>query len=71
MVVRVKGLDGRMYLASDRDCRYRPCFAPGEYQHRAPLARGGSQSTGGITLTCMHNAYHGCPDPKPEPGRVR
>lgn len=50
----------------DKLCIGRRCFAPGNFQHRAPLMGGGSRNTGGSTPCCMNNAYHGCPRPLPE-----
>ena len=60
MEFRKTGEKGR-YWFRDRQCIGLECWAPGRYQHRgATLA--GSRNTGGETLCCMTNAYHGCPD---------
>jgi hypothetical protein len=53
-MVRKKGEKEKFWML-DRKCIGRTCFAPGHFQHR-----GGSPDS----LTCMNNAYHGCPDDK-------
>jgi hypothetical protein len=58
--VRRKG-DKGMYWMLDRRCIGRECFSPGQFQHRGATLSG-SRNTGGYSLTCMRNAYHGCPD---------
>lgn len=60
--VRRKGEKGHYWMI-DRQCIGRECFAPGEFQHRGATLSG-SRNTGQTSLTCMRNAYHGCPDDK-------
>lgn len=60
--VRRKGEKGRYWMI-DRQCIGRDCFSPGEFQHRG-ATMSGSRNTGDVSLTCMRNAYHGCPDCK-------
>ena len=44
-------------------CIGRRCWAPGLFQHHAPLAGGGSMNTSSPpTPCCMNRAYHGCPE---------
>lgn len=51
-----------LYSFLDRRCLGRQCFAPGFFQHRAPLPGGGSMNTSSpSTPCCMNRAYHGCP----------
>jgi hypothetical protein len=46
----------------DARCIGRRCWSPGMYQHRGPLAGGGSRNTGSPdTPCCLNNAYRGCP----------
>lgn len=54
------------YFCLDAECLGRKCFAPGKFQHRGATLSG-SRNTGSYSLTCMNNAYHGCPSPLPEP----
>lgn len=61
--VRRKGEKDRYWMV-DRQCIGRDCFAPGRFQHRSATMGGGSRNTGDYSLTCMRNAYHGCPDCK-------
>lgn len=62
MMFKRKGERGS-YLFIDRRCIGRRCWAPGAFQHRAPLAGGGSMNTSSPdTLTCMNRAYRGCPE---------
>lgn len=50
------------YSFLDARCLGRRCFSPGFFQHRAPLAGGGSMNTSSPpTPCCMNRAYHGCP----------
>lgn len=65
MQVKRKGNKNGYYVI-DKDCIGRFCFQPGQYQHRAATSSG-SRATGAYSFTCMHNAYHGCPSPLPEP----
>jgi hypothetical protein len=58
--VRKKGEKGR-YWMRDRQCIGCGCFAPGTFQHRG-ATMSGSRNTGSVSLCCMRNAYHGCPD---------
>lgn len=61
MNFKCKG-DSVRYSFIDRRCIGRKCWAPGAFQHRAPLAGGGSMNTTSPpTQTCMNRAYHGCP----------
>ncbi len=54
--------DKRRYDFANAQCIGRACWAPGLFQHRAPLAGGGSRNTGSPdTPCCMNRAYHGCP----------
>lgn len=63
--MKIKGVDCR-----DKDCLRRSCWSPGRYEHRgATLA--GSRNTGNYSQECLHRAYHGCPQPIPEPGVAR
>lgn len=55
----VKGFD-----ALDKHCPHRPCWQPGEYQHRG-ASMSGSRNTGAVTRCCLRRAYRGCPDPIP------
>jgi hypothetical protein len=44
-------------------CIGRWCFVPGMYQHRSPVAGGGSRNTGSPdTPCCLTCAYRGCPN---------
>jgi len=44
------------------ECIAAKCWAPGFFQHRAPMMGGGSRNTGSPdTPCCMNRAYHGCP----------
>jgi hypothetical protein len=62
MTIRKKGEKTR-YSFVDAGCLGRKCFAPGFYQHRAPMAGGGSRNTGSPdTPCCLNRAYHGCPN---------
>lgn len=62
MKFKRKGGQAR-YDFVDAKCIGRPCWAPGMYQHRAPLAGGGSRNTGSPdSPCCLNHAYHGCPD---------
>lgn len=45
-------------------CLGRSCFAPGTYQIRGAIGSGGSKDSG-TCLTCMTQAYHGCPTTRP------
>lgn len=58
-------IDG--YYCVDEGCPKKWCWAPGRYEHRATTGRG-SRNTNRFSLTCMYNAYHGCPSPLPLPG---
>lgn len=50
------------YSFRDKRCLGRKCFAPGNFQHRAPLAGGGSMNTSSPpTPCCLNRAYQGCP----------
>lgn len=54
--------DPHKYGFIDARCIGRRCWAPGLFQHRAPLAGGGSMNTSSpSTPTCMNRAYRGCP----------
>jgi hypothetical protein len=64
MRVRRKGKP-ESYWMVDRKCIGRECFSPGGFQHRGATLSG-SRNTGAVSLTCMRNAYHGCPDQKDE-----
>ncbi len=67
MDLKRKG-DKNRYNFLDRDCLGRHCFAPGMYQHRAPMAGGGSCNTGSPdTPCCLNREYRGCPHPLPAP----
>jgi hypothetical protein len=62
MTFKRKG-DNNRYSFVDARCIGRECWAPGLFQHRAPLAGGGSMNTSSPpTPCCMNRAYHGCPD---------
>lgn len=55
--------DPARYSFIDKRCIGRRCWAPGAFQHRAPLAGGGSMNTSSPpTQTCMNRAYRGCPE---------
>jgi hypothetical protein len=58
--MKIKG-----YYCVDKDCPKRWCWIPGEYQHMS-CGMKGKRNTGHVSKTCMHNAYHGCPDPFPK-----
>lgn len=50
------------YSFVDKRCIGRPCWAPGMFQHRSPLAGGGSMNTSSPdSPCCMNRAYRGCP----------
>lgn len=50
------------YNFVDEFCIGRKCWAPGLFQHRAPLSGGGSMNTSSpLTPCCMNRAYRGCP----------
>jgi hypothetical protein len=54
--------DKRLYWVLDSRCIGRECLALGFYQHRSPMAGGGSRNTGSPdTPCCLTNAYRGCP----------
>lgn len=54
--------DKTRYAFVDTQCIGRTCWAPGMFQHRAPLAGGGSMNTSSPdTPCCMTRAYRGCP----------
>lgn len=56
-------INSKKYEVNYASCFGYKCFVPGEYMHRAQLPSGGSmKSSDRGTLTCMTNAYHGCPD---------
>ena len=61
--MKIKGYD-----CADAQCANRWCWTPGEYQHRSLVPGVGSRNTGNVSRQCMHRAYHGCPDPLPNPG---
>src|ERR1700761_6539948 len=61
MLFKKKG-ESPKYSFLDKDCIGRTCWAPGLFQHRAPLAGGGSMNTSSLpTPCCMNRAYRGCP----------
>ena len=61
MLIRKTG-DITRYSFSDRECLGRQCFAPGMFQHRSPMACGGSRNTGSPdSPCCLTRAYRGCP----------
>lgn len=61
MTFRQKG-DKAHYLFIDKRCIGRTCWAPGMFQHRSPLAGGGSMNTSSPdSACCMNRAYRGCP----------
>lgn len=60
--MNVKGYD-----CLDGKCPKRWCWSPGRYQHRG-ATMSGSRNTGHYSNQCLHRAYHGCPQPIPEPG---
>lgn len=65
MTFKRKG-DKARYDFCDKNCIGRSCWAPGLFQHRAPLAGGGSTNTSSPpSPCCMNRAYHGCPSPLP------
>lgn len=60
MIMRTR--EKTRYSFIDAGCLGRKCFAPGFYQHRAPLMGGGSRNTGSPdTPCCLNRAYSGCP----------
>lgn len=61
MKIKIKGKE---YEVAFPECGNYKCFVPGEYQHRSLNPGGGSRSTGGVSLCCITNAYHGCPETK-------
>ena len=62
MKFKRKGEATRYNFLDDR-CIGRRCWAPGAFQHRAPLAGGGSMNTSSsATPCCMNRAYRGCPE---------
>ncbi len=54
--------DKRRYAFVDRGCLGRTCFQPGMYQHRGATLSGSRNTGSEDSATCMHRAYHGCPD---------
>lgn len=51
------------YNFVDDLCIGRRCWAPGNFQHRSPMAGGGSMSTSSPdTPCCLNRAYRGCPE---------
>lgn len=59
--------DKNRYDFRDGTCIGLRCWAAGMYQHRAPMACGGSRNTGSPdTPCCLNRAYHGCPSPLPQ-----
>lgn len=57
---RKVGEPTKYHFVNER-CIGRRCWAPGRYQHRSPMAIGGSRNTGSPdTPCCLNNAYHGC-----------
>lgn len=54
------------YDCRDKDCPKRPCWSPGNYQHRGATSSG-SRNTGAYSKECMERAYRGCPQPIPKP----
>lgn len=55
--------DRNRYSFSDAKCLGRKCWAPGMFQHRSPLAGGGSMNTSSPdSPCCMNRAYRGCPE---------
>jgi hypothetical protein len=51
------------YNFVDELCIGRRCWAAGMYQHRSPMAGGGSMNTSSPdTPCCLNRAYRGCPD---------
>ena len=51
------------YSFVDQFCIGRPCWSPGMFQHRSPMAGGGSRNTGSPDSSCcLNRAYHGCPE---------
>ena len=61
--VRKKGGEGSYWML-DRKCIGRTCFAPGAFQHRGATLSGSRNTGSPDSLTCMNNAYHGCPNDK-------
>lgn len=62
MEFKRKGNKARYQFLDDR-CIGRHCWAPGMYQHRAPMSGGGSRNTGSPdSPCCLNRAYHGCPE---------
>ncbi len=54
--------ENKKYNFRAKECIGLKCWAPGLYQHRSPLAGGGSMNTSSPdTPCCMNRAYHGCP----------
>lgn len=65
MIFVKKGQKTRYSFSNDR-CIGRYCWNPGMFQHRSPLAGGGSMNTSSAdSACCMNRAYRGCP-PGPE-----
>jgi hypothetical protein len=59
--------DKRKYSFRDKSCVGLSCWAPGMYQHRSPMACGGSRNTGSPdSPCCLNRAHRGCPDRLPE-----
>ena len=58
---RRKG-DKHKYSFRDKECIGLSCWAAGMYQHRSPMACGGSRNTGSPdSPCCLNRAYRGCP----------
>jgi len=52
-----------LYYFIDQRCIGRKCWHADLFQHRAPLAGGGSMNTSSPpTPCCMNRAYRGCPE---------
>lgn len=68
MPLKKKG-DKSQYSVLDRDCLGRECLQLGHYQVRGGTSSG-SRNTGDSRPCCMRRAYHGCPQPLPEPDPV-
>jgi len=58
--MHIKKGNKKYWFSHGKKCLGYECFAPGGYQHRSTTLSG-SRNTGGITLCCLNNAYHGCP----------
>ena len=65
--VRRVGEKGHFYVIDSRRGLGRECFQPGSYEIRGATGAG-TRNTGVSRLTCLCNAYRGCPNEDQEGG---